>query len=166
MRHALATFDFEPLDLPSAVLDGGLPSIGEFLAMLAGREPEFAALLGQAGGSTGAAPPDPGDPALGERFRRVLAEDADDEDAPRQETLFDRDLCDELDRLEELIDDNRLRGAPSSDLKELAGNLRAEPGTRRELDRTARKCEAADLGDRLSPELHTLLFPRAKRRRR
>ena len=166
LRHALATFDFEPLDLPSAVLDGGLPSIGEFLAMLAAREPEFAALMGGAGGSTGAATPDPGDAALGERFRRVLAEDADDEDAPHQETLFDRELCDELDRLEDLIDDNRLRGAPSSDLRELAGNLRAEPGTRRELDRTARSCEAAGLGDRLSPELHTLLFPRAKRRRR
>ncbi len=167
LRHALATFDFEPLDLPSAALDGGLPSIDEFLAMLAAREPEFAALLGESGGSTRAAPPDPGDPALGERFRRALTQDAEDAgDAPRQGTFFDRELCDELDRLEDLIDDNRLRGAPPSDLRELAANLRAEPRTRRELDRTARGCEAADLGDSLSPELQVLLFPRARRRRR
>lgn len=167
LRHALATFDFEPLDLPAAALDGGLPSIGEFLAMLAAQEPEFAALLKGAGRSTRAVAPDPADPALGERFQRALTADAEDEDdAPHQGTLFDRELCDELDRLEDLIDDSRLRGAPPSDLRELAGNLRAEPGTRRELDRTARACEAADLGDRLSPELHVLLFPRAKRKRR
>lgn len=167
LRHALATFDFEPLDLPAAALDGGLPSIGEFLAMLAAREPEFAALLEGAGGSTGPVPPDPGDPALGERFRQRLADDAEDAgDAPQQGTLFDRELCDELDRLEDVIDDNGLRGAPPSDLRELAGNLRAEPGARRELNGTARRCEAAGLGDRLSPELHVLLFPRAKRKRR
>jgi len=167
LRHALATFDFEPLDLPAAALDGGLPSIGEFLAMLADREPEFAALLEEAGGSARAEPPDPADPVLGERFRRTLTEDAEDaEDGPHQGTLFDRGLCDDLDRLEELIDDNGLRGAPPSDLRELAGNLRAEPRTRRDLDRTARGCEAAGLGDRLSPELHVLLFPRAKRKRR
>ena len=166
LRHALAAFDFEPLDLPAAALDGGLPSIDEFLAALAAQEPEFAALLKGSGGSTRAAP-DPGDPALGERFRRAFAADAADaEDAPRQGTLFDRELCDELDRLEELIDDNGFRGAPPSDLRELAGNLRAEPGRRRDLDRTARRCEAADLGERLSPELRILLFPRAKRRRR
>ena len=168
LRHALATFDFEPLDLPSVALGGGLPSIAEFLSMLGAPAPQIEALLRDAGGSTRAEPPDPGDPLLGERFRRALMEDTADapRDAPRQETLFDRAICDDLERLEDMIDENRLRGASSSDLRDFAGNLRAEPMTRRELDGAARDCEAAGLRDRLSPELHALLFPRARRKRR
>ena len=113
------------------------------------------------------APPDPADPALVERFRRALTEDTADapRDAGQQGMLFDREIYDDLDRLDELIDDNRLRGEPPV-LRELAGNLRGEPGTRRELDRLARDCQTAGLRDRLTPELHALLFPQKGRKRR
>ena len=98
-----------------------------------------------------------------------MTEDA--ADAPQygaqQAMLFDREIYDELDRLDDLIDDNRLRGEPPPVLRELAGNLRAEPATRRALDRLARDCRTAGLRDKLTPELHALLFPHkgAKRRR-
>ena len=112
--------------------------------------------------------PDPDDPSLVERFRRALAEDAADarEQAAQQGMLFDRDVFDDLDRLEDLIDDNRLRGEPPSVLRELAGNLRAEPLARQELDRLARDCITAGLRDKLTPELHALLFPRKGKKRR
>ena len=86
-------------------------------------------------------------------------------DAGQQGMLFDREIYDDLDRLDDLIDDNRLRGEPPV-LRELAGNLRAEPGTRRELDRLARDCQTAGLRDRLTPELHALLFPHKGRKQR
>ena len=112
--------------------------------------------------------PDPGDPLLGERFRRAMMDDSADapQDVAHQETLFDQEIFAELDRLEELIDDSGLRGAPSSELRDLAANLRAEPRARRELDKTARDCEAAGLRDTLTRELRVLLFPRAKRKGR
>ena len=167
LRHALQTFDFESLDVGSGPLGPGPPpGLEAFMAALeeqlqtAGPPPDRA-------GSTGLAPPDPADPALVERFRRALTEDTADapRDAGQQGMLFDREIYDDLDRLDDLIDDNRLRGEPPV-LRELAGNLRAEPGTRRELDRLARDCQTAGLRDRLTPELHALLFPHKGRKRR
>jgi len=166
LRHALQTFDFEPLDVgplgpgPPAGLEAFLAALEEQLKA-AGPLREPAALMQ-------AAPPDPGDPVLVDRFRRVLTEDAADEPqhGVEQGMLFDREIYDDLDRLDELIDDSRLRGEPPPLLRELAGNLRADPETRRELDRVARDCQTAGLRDRLTPELHALLFPRKGRKRR
>ena len=167
LRQALLTFEFEPLDMPPVALGGGLPPIEEILSMLAEnlgignsrREPA---------GPKPAERPDPGDPLLGERFRRAMMDDSADapQDVAHQGTLFDQELFAELDRLEELIDDSGLRGAPSSELRDLAANLRAEPRARRELDKTAGDCEAAGLRDTLTRELRVLLFPRAKRKGR
>ena len=167
LRHALQTFDFEPLDVgPGPLGPGPPPGLEAFMAALeeqlqtAGPPPDRA-------GSTRLAPPDPADPALVERFRRALTEDTADvpRDAGQQGMLFDREIYDDLDRLDDLIDDNRLRGEPPV-LRELAGNLRAEPEARRELDRLARDCQTAGLRDRLTPELHALLFPHKGRKRR
>ena len=84
----------------------------------------------------------------------------------RQESLFDQELYRELDDLEKLIDENHLRGASASELRDVAGNMRSEPATRRHLERVARECEAAGARDTLTPEAETLLFPRAKRKGR
>ena len=170
LRNALQTFDFEPLDeRPGPFGPGPPPGLEAFLAALeeqlqaAGASGEPAALMRPA-------PPDPGDPALVERFRRALTEEAAEAPpgAAEQGTLFDRRIYDELDRLDELIDDTRLRGEPRPLLRELAGNLRADEETRQELDRLALDCRAAGLRDRLTPELHALLFPRkgSKERKR
>ena len=171
LRHALQTFDFEPLDEGPGPLGPGPPpaAVEAFLAALA---EQFKA----AGAPRGPAvlqpfPPDPGDPALVERFRRALTEEATvaPPGAAQQAMLFDREIYDDLDRLDELIDDCRLRGEPPPLLRELAGNLRADPAARRELDRLARDCQTAGLRDRLTPELHALLFARRgkeKKRRR
>lgn len=171
LRNALQTFDFEPLDERSGPFGPGLPPGLE--AFLAALEEQFKA----AGAPRGPAalmrpvPPDPGDPALVERFRRALTEDAAaaPPGAAQQGMLFDREIYDDLDRLDELIDDTRLRGEPRPLLRELAGNLRADEETRQELDRLARDCQTAGLRDRLTPELHALLFARTgkqKKRRR
>ena len=139
LRHALVTFDFEALDLRPAAPGGEPPSLDELLASI-GELPEAGGLpRGRAGSSRGVAAPDPDDPSLVERFRRALAEDAADarEQAAQQGMLLDRDIYDDLDRLEDLIDDNRLRGEPPSVLREFAGNLRAEPQARQELDPAA-----------------------------
>ena len=168
LRHALQTFDFEPLDVePGPLGPGPPPRLEAFLAALE-EQLETAGLPRERAGSTRWAP-DPGDPALVEQFRRALTEDAADAPQHRaqQGMLFDREIYDELDRLDDLIDDNRLRGEPPPVLRELAGNLRAEPATRRALDRLARDCQTAGLRDKLTPELHALLFPHkgGKRRR-
>ena len=167
LRHALQTFDFEPLDVePGTLGPGPPPRLEAFLAALE-EQLEAEGLPRERAGSTRWAP-DPGDPALVEQFRRALTEDA--ADAPQygaqQGMLFDREIYDELDRLDDLIDDTRLRGEPPPVLRELAGNLRAEPTTRRELDRLARDCQTAGLRDKLTPELHALLFPHKGRKRR
>ena len=70
---------------------------------------------------------------------------------------------DELSDLEDIIEESNLRGAPLSALKEFAGDMRSSPETRRDLDRMARECEAENLSDSLSPELHFLLFARKKK---
>ena len=171
LRSALQTFDFEPLDEgPGPFGPGPPPGLEAFLAALeeqfkaAGAPSEPAALMRPV-------PPDPGDPTLVERFRRALTEEAAEAPpgAAQQGMLFDRRIYDELDRLDELIDDTRLRGEPRPLLRELAGNLRADEETRQQLDRLARDCLTAGLRDRLTPELHALLFPRKgteKKRRR
>ncbi len=166
LRHALLTFDFEALDVGPAALGGGPPSLDELPASIGELLEAEGRPRGRAGSSRGVAP-DPDDPSLVERFRRALAEDA--ADAPQDATqgmLFDREIFDDLDRLDDLIDDNRLRGEAPSVLREFAGNLRAEPLARQELDRLARDCQTAGLRDRLTPELHALLFPRKRKKRR
>ena len=171
LRQALLTFDFEPLDEAPLAFGPGLPSIIEALSKLGAGELEIDDLVpGPVGpgraGSRGR--PDPTDPRVSERFRKRMmgnAADAGPERA-RQATMFDREVFDDLDSLEEMIDANGLRGEPVPVLKEVAGNLRAEPAMRQELDRIARDCEAAGLRDRLTPELHVLLFARAGRKKR
>ena len=69
----------------------------------------------------------------------------------------------ELFELEDIIDENNLRGAPLSALKEFAGDFRSSPETRRDLERIARECEAENLSDSLSPEVFFLLFARKKK---
>ena len=171
LRQALLTFDFEPLDVAPLAFGPGLPSIGEILSMLDVGSLEMDDLLPEPAGSrrrNRRGPPDPADPRLTERLRKRMMENAADA-APggaRQATMFDREVFDELDTLEEMVDDNDLRGEPAPVLKDVAGNLRAEPAMRQELERIARDCEAAGLRDRLSPELRVLLFPHADRKRR
>ncbi len=162
LRRALLTFDFEPLDAPAP----GLPPLDELLASIE----EYLEADGpplERDAFPQSAPPDPDDPSLIERFRLVLTEGpADGGRDARQGMLFDRRLYDDLDRLDELIDDNRLRDEPRSVLQELGGNLRAEPAARRELERLARDCRTAGLRDRLTRELRALLFPRKEKKRR
>ena len=159
LRRALLTFDFEPLDAPPAALGPDLPPLDEVLASIE----EYLEAEGIPRGPDASphwAPPDPDDPSLIEQFRLALTEGtADRARDTRQGMLFDRRIYDDLDRLEELIDDNRLRGEPRPVLQALAGNLRAEPAARQELERLARDCGTAGLRDRLTRELRVLLFP-------
>ncbi|MCY4077479.1 MAG: hypothetical protein OXH04_18850 [Acidobacteria bacterium] len=171
LRQALLTFDFEPLDEAPLAFGPALPTIIEALARLGGGELEIDDLLPGPVGPGRPGPrgrPDPTDPRVSERFRKRMigsAADAGPERA-RQATMFDREVFDDLDSLEEMIDANGLRGEPVPVLKDVAGNLRAEPAMRQELDRIARDCEAAGLRDRLTPELHALLFPRASKKKK
>ena len=179
-RRALLTFDFQPLDTPSAASGGGLPQIDDFLAAVV---EELENLGGPADGPTPLGPLLPGDPGWAEpaaakpaaakpaAAKPAAAKPAMDDAAPapgeaRQESLFDQELYRELDDLEKLIDENHLRGASASELRDVAGNMRSEPATRRHLERVARECEAAGARDTLTPEAETLLFPRAKRKGR
>ena len=73
------------------------------------------------------------------------------------------DILDELDGLEQMIDEHEMRGAPASQLRDLAGSLRTRAQTRQDLARIARQCEAEDLVDELSPELLIILFPRKRK---
>ena len=90
----------------------------------------------------------------------ALEELLGDELAPE---LSEVDIADELNELEDFIDENGMRGAPLAALKEFAGFVKSSPQARRDLERTARECEAADLSDDLSPELYFLLFGRKKK---
>ena len=167
LRQALLTFDFAPLDVAPLSFGPGLPSIGEILSMLDAGDLEIDDLLPGPAGAKRKDRPDPNDPRLGERFRKKMTERAAaSPDGARQGAFFDREVMDDLDSLEEMIDKNGLRGEPASVLKDVAGDLRAEPTMRQELDRIARDCEAAGLRDRLTSELHVLLFPKAKRKGR
>ena len=167
LRQALLTFRFEPLDLAPYAFGPGLPSLDEILSMLDEDDPddpETDVLEPRPFVAPPKRRPDPSDPRLAERFRKRMETPATAPDGARQASMFDREVIDDLDSLEEMIDKNDLRGEPPPVLKEVAGNLRAEPAMRRELDRIARDCEAAGLRDRLSPELSALLFPRARRK--
>ncbi len=166
LRRALLAFDFEALDAPPGALGPELPPLDELLASIE----EYLEADGLPRGWDAPpqqAAPDPGDPALIERFRLALTEGpADRGRDTRQGMLFDRRIYDDLDRLDELIDDSGLRGEPRSVLQELAGILRAEPAARQELERLARDCRTAGLRDRLTRELRALLFPRQEKKRR
>ena len=110
MRHALQTFDFEPLDVgPGPLGPGPPPGSGGVSGGDRGAVEEPGGLPRGGAGSIQAASPDPGDPALVERFRRALTEEAADapHDAGQQGMLFDKEIYDDLDRLDELIDDSR-----------------------------------------------------------
>ena len=96
----------------------------------------------------------------GGSLEEALEELLGDEAAPE---LSDGDLADELNELEDFIDENGMRGASLAALKEFAGFVKSSPQARRDLERTARECEAADLSDALSPELYFLLFGRKKK---
>ena len=98
--------------MPPIAFGGGLPPIEEILSMLA-EDLGIGNSRREPAGPTPADRPDPGDPLLGERLRRAKMDDS--ADAPHdahQETLVDQEIFAELDRLEELIDDSGLRGAP------------------------------------------------------
>ena len=161
LRQALLTFDFALLDAPPAV-PGPPPRLEDFLAALAGK---LEADDAPPPGPTPAEPPRPGGEASGERFLNAAEVQALREEM-RQKSLFDGNLYDELEDLERMIDEGDLRGAPESELRAVAGNMRSEPKTRRELEQVARDCEAAGYRDTLTPELETLLYPRARRKGR
>lgn len=163
LRQALLTFDFELLNAPPAF--GPPPGLEAFLAALAEK---LESDDSPPAGPTPAVPPGPGGRAAGGRFPPAEEDEADE---LRQESLFDGDpsggnLSEELETLERMIDDGDLRGAPESELRAVAGNMRAEPTARRELEQVARDCEAAGCRDTITPELETLLFPRARRKGR
>lgn len=152
LREALQKFDFALLDLPPPLFgDGAPPPFSELLdALFDSPEPE---------------PED--EPPLDEfldALRDGLAHASPD--GPRQESLFDNEAAGELDTLEALIDRYGLRGMPSFLLEDVAGIARAEPEIRHNLDRTARKCEAAGLRRGLRREARIFLFPRGQGRRR
>ena len=148
LRQALLTFDFKPLDGPPAEAGEELPGLSEILSLL----DQHLGIEDRPDEPDGPAPPlGLTDSALGEQFHG---------------TSFDWNPSEEIVGLEDMIDDSGLRGESPAALKEVAGNMRAEPTLRRKLDRVARACEASGLGDRLSPELRVLLFPRAGRKGR
>ena len=154
LREALRKFDFTLLELPPPLFgDDTVPGLTDLLDRLfdlTESEPE---------------PPD--EPPLDE-FLDALRDGLSGA-APgdrRQGSLFDSEAARELDVLEDLFDRHAMRGMPASALQEIAGVARAEPEIRRNLDRTARKCEAADLRPGLTREARILLFPRRQGKRR
>ena len=151
LREALLNLDFGLLD-PFEPVFGGVP-------------PSFASLMDDLLGSEQAQPDD--EPSLDEfidALRAGLGEALPGE--PCQGSLFDNEAMRELDALEALIDRYELRSVPSSLLREIAEIARAEPEIRRNLERTARKCEEAGLRGGLTREARIFLFPRAYGRRR
>ena len=158
LREALQKFDFGLLDLPPPLFADGIPpALSELLGGLfdvpeSESEPE----------------PDPEDEPSLDEFLDALRDGMADASsgAPRQESLFDDEAASELDTLEALIDRHGLRGMPSFLLEDIAGLARADPETRHNLDRTARKCEAAGLRRGLRREARIFLFPRGAGRRR
>ena len=136
LREALQHFRFEVLDMPLPFARGGVPPLDELLGELAGEMDDL---------------------------------DDDDEELFLDEEdilVGEGDILDELEAMEELIDKKGLRGAPRSVLRDFAGFLHSQPPMQQTLARIARECEEEDLGDELSPELHTILFPRKGRRGR
>lgn len=160
LRQALLTFDFKPLDAKPAALGGEKSPIDDFLAAVAA-ELEILDMP-----PANPAPVRPLLPDEAAAAAPAMEDEAPPPDEARQESLFDHELYDELDELEKLIDENGLRGASTLELREVAGNMRSEPGMRRKLERVARQCQATGARDTLTPEAEVLLFPRAKRKGR
>ena len=154
LREALRKFDFTLLELPPPLFGDGLP-------------PGFSDIFDRLFDLTESEPEPPDEPPLDE-FLDALRDGLSGA-APgdrRQGSLFDSEAARELDVLENLFDRHAMRGMPASLLQEIAGVARAEPEIRRNLDRTARKCEAADLRPGLTREARILLFPRRQGKRR
>ena len=154
LREALRKFDFTLLELPPPLFGDGLP-------------PGFSDIFDRLFDLTESKPEPPDEPPLDE-FLDALRDGLSGA-APgdrRQGSLFDSEAARELDVLEDLFDRHAMRGMPASLLQEIAGVARAEPEIRRNLDRTARKCEAADLRPGLTREARILLFPRRQGKRR
>ena len=146
LREALQKFDFGLLDLPPPLFGDGLPSpLSELLEDL-----------------FGAPEPEPEDEPSLDEFLDALREGLEDASphGPRQESLFDNEAAREVGALEDLLDRYLLRGMPASLLEDTAEIARADPQIRHNLDRTARRCEAAGLRRGLSREARILLFPR------
>ena len=78
---------------------------------------------------------------------------------PRQASPFDDEAQQELNALELLIDQTKLRDKRTSTLRKVAEILREVPEIRKNLDQTARKCEEADLRAEMSREARIFLFP-------
>ena len=160
LREALQRFDFTLLELPPPMFGDGDPhSLSDLLdAMFDLPDPESEP------------EPDPSSEASLDEFLDALRDGFADASpawlGPHQQSLFDSDAEREVGALEELIDRHALRGMPASLLQELAGNARAEPDIRHNLDRIARSCEAADLRPGLTREARVFLFPRRRGRRR
>ena len=168
LRQALQEFDFKLLDLPPLPFGlGGPPSLDELLSPIGGDEPSLGDVLDELDrlarrGGRGGKPP------LEWLLDAIEGDGADTPpDGPSQGSLFgDEAILVELGELDNLIDESGLRGAPSHMLKEFVGDMRSDPGARQALERIARECEAADLRDTLSREVHALLFPRKGSRSR
>ena len=146
LREALQKFDFGLLDLPPPLFGDGLPSpLSELLEDL-----------------FGAPEPEPEDEPSLDEFLDALREGLEDATPhePRQGSLFDNEAAREVGALEDLLDRHLLRGMPASLLEDTAEIARADPQTRHNLDRTARRCEAAGLRRGLSREARSFLFPR------
>lgn len=173
LRQALQEFDFDSLDVPSPLCGPEGLSIEDLLPLFGDGEPSIEAVLDELARSMKAGGKEE---RLREGFAEALGEalgggeaerwpDAQS-DGPSQGSLFgDAHIAGEVRRLEALIDEHRLRGAPESVIEEIAGAARDEPESRRALDRIARECEATGLRGGLSREMHTLLFPGQRRRR-
>ena len=167
LRQALQEFDFDLLDTPplSSILDGGLPPLDELLPLLLGDEgPSLDEILGGPARSTGGKQRD--EPSIEGLLDALAGGGADTlPGGPSQGSLFDDEqIMEDVRQLERHIDDSGVRGAPSPVLKDFVGEVRSEPGVRRELERLARECEAAGLRDALSREANALLFPRRQGR--
>ena len=154
LREALRKFDFTLLELPPPLFgDDTVPVLSDLLDQLF---------------DLNESEPEPPDEPLLDEFLDALRDGLSGA-APgdrRQGSLFDSEAAKELDVLEDLIDRHAMRGMPASLLQEIAGVARAEPEIRRNLDLTARKCEAADLRPGLTREARILLFPRRQGKRR
>lgn len=167
LRQALQEFDFDLLDMPPLppIFGDGLPSFDELLPLLFGDEgPSLDDLLGGPARSPGGKRRD--EPSI-EGLQDALAGGGADTlpDGSPQGSLFDDEqIMEDLRQLERHLDDSGVRGAPSPALKDFVGEVRSEPGVRRELERLARECETAGLRDALSREAGALLFPRRQGR--
>lgn len=157
VREALHTFDFSRLDLPLPDFDPDGPP--PFLQEMLGEGHDF--------------DPDPPEdwPDLDHEAQDEVSlimlmgalHEGLDGGLPwesQQVSPFDGEAQQELDALESLIDQTRLRDHPNSSLRKMAEILREVPEIRNNLEQTARKCEEAGLRGEMSHEARIFLFPR------